>query len=193
MADEAKDLFEQHGLDPESTLQWAREKAARLLEESGGGDLEGLLEGLDAERPPARERPARRRAQTGDDEPSVARPLPPLPNEARAEAEAEALEELEDLEELDMDELEELDVDELELIEELDEGESDYSDAPVRTGDTAPHAVVSAAIVDEDEDEDEAEDEHTGTDDDDLDLDPEGDVDDELLGDDSIPIDLDDF
>jgi hypothetical protein len=181
MADEAKELFEQHGLDPESTLAWAKEKAARLLEESGGGDLEGLLEGLDAQPPPRRERPPRREQSASDaDEPSVARPLPPLPNEAAAEAEAEDAEELE---ELDVDELEELDVDELELIEEVDEDEADYSDAPVRTGDTAPHAVVSEAIVDEDEDED----------DDDIDLTGMGDdVDADLLGDDSIPIDLDD-
>lgn len=167
------ELAEQFGLDAEETLAWARERIDSILGDiPEDSDLRKLLEGLEA--PAYRPRPK-------DDEPSVVKKLPPIPSKARAEEE----EDVEEIEELDLEEFEEIDDEELELIEEEDEDEGEYADVPVRTGDTAPHAVVTEEIAD-DSGEVEGEWDDTGDD-----PEPSGEVDDELLGDDSIPIDLD--
>lgn len=174
-------LAEDLGLDPEETLEWARGRALELIADiEEGSDLRGLLEGLAVQAPAPRPR-------SSDDEPSVAKPLPPIPSKAREELAAR--DEEEEIEEIDFDEVEEIDDEELELIEEEeeeDDGDAEY-EGPVRTGDTAPHAVITESIADDEEDEEDEEETSESK------VPSPGDIDDELMGDDSIPIDLDDF
>jgi hypothetical protein len=157
------DLIEHHGFDKDELMAWARERAEELLENVSDEAVSEMLAGMDFDPAP--------RASDGDEE-SVTRPV----------AFAASEDDVEDIEELDMEEVEEIDDEELELIDE-GEGEedasSDYEDVPVRSGQTDVHAAINEPIAEEDDIDDAL-------------LGEDGEVDDELEDDVSIPIDLDD-
>lgn len=164
-----EELLDEHGLDAEETVAWARDRAESLLAQVDDPDLQALLEGRDASVTPAR----------ADDVQVAKRPanLPPVPSKARAaEAHAGAAPESsddDDLEELDVEELEELDMDEVDLVEDEDEGEGgdhdfvggdagegdDPESRPLyKVTDTQPLDAVDADIVDDDATEGEYDD-----------------------------------